>query len=199
MLGDFTIRLLNQFWLDDCEEDLCSHGEILIKVCDNTICNQTDGEWVVIDSALALLETVICNFPSDELLNQRKLLAPIMSRAYSEREHALIYHCSRTMLYCLCKITWRVKHAGGNVILSDFIKYPDTSGKRVSYPGLVCEIPLKDYASQIYDFALTAKLFYQDHEKSLNAIETGEIFQGQYEELWNEFNELLLLVERQIQ
>jgi hypothetical protein len=58
MNTNFCLDIINQHWLYEKSFDLCSHGEIALKV-DNTIITNLglQEQWGISESALAMLRT----------------------------------------------------------------------------------------------------------------------------------------------
>ncbi|MFV2051119.1 hypothetical protein [Metabacillus litoralis] len=155
--------------------DLCSHGEIYIKVNDYIITQDGLGEeWGIIESALALLRTVNNDYECDP-----------------ENEEGLILHGCGTMLMTGCPISihWSVKHLNDQVILSNFIKIKSTSLETGIIRFPVDEIVLSNqlYNEQIVSFALKAKSFFNQSKKQIS----DEYDQEMYLKFWEEYDSLL--------
>jgi len=174
-LDEFKIKILNQHWMEPSKLDLCSHGEIYIKVNDYIITQDGLGEeWGIIESALALLRTVNNDYECDP-----------------ENEEGLILHGCGTMLMTGCPISihWSVKHLNDQVILSNFIKIKSTSLETGIIRFPVDEIVLSNqlYNEQIVSFALKAKSFFNQSKKQIS----DEYDQEMYLKFWEEYDSLL--------
>ncbi|MBK3495199.1 hypothetical protein JFL43_10100 [Viridibacillus sp. YIM B01967] len=170
------IKIENQKWLYNDEEDLCSHGEIYLNV-NETIITQSGiyEEWGISESALALLRTLDKDYICDP-----------------NHEEGLILHgCGLIlMMGCPISIHWSVKHMDDEVILSDFVKVTTTSPESgsVHFNGLEIRLNKNDYKNQVVSFALEAKkLFEQSNEKQIIDDFDKEMYEG----FWNEYNQLL--------
>lgn len=128
----FELKLLGQRFLPDDLADVCSHGEIYLRVNDCVISDMDDGEWNINESALSLMRSVTYGFPN-----------PFPPRYYPDgwKEHALIHHCGAYMLFCPSHISWNVTIQGDFVILDHFVK-----NELSLYLGLSATLPLRSYA-----------------------------------------------------
>lgn len=172
-LDRFIIKIENQSWLENEEEDLCSHGQIYLSV-NGTIITQAgmEEEWGISESALALLRTLDKDYISDV-----------------DNKEGLILHGCGTMLMIGCPISihWTVKHIGDQVVLSDFVKVMTTDPKSgsVYYPGLEIKLSRIEYSKQIIQFAEEVKAFFHTSKEKRFCDEYDE---EMYEEFWKEFN-----------
>ncbi|MFS0636912.1 hypothetical protein AB1K84_13500 [Mesobacillus foraminis] len=172
---DFELYISKQFWIGLEEEDVCSHGEIYLKV-GGTIITQpgVNEQWGISESALALLRTLSKNYVSNP-----------------ENEEGLIFHGCGTILMMGCPISihWSVFHIEDQIILKDFIKVAviDPKEGRIHYPGLQVTMTKKDYENIILTFALQAKNFF----KNSNKKHINDTDKEMYQSFWNEYNELL--------
>ncbi|WP_170295584.1 hypothetical protein [Chengkuizengella sediminis] len=175
----FHISIVNQHWIEDKNEevDLCSHGQINLRV-NNTIITapDLDEEWGISESALSLL---------------RSLRQDINSSP--ETSEGLILHgCGLIlMIGCPISIHWSVEHANNMVKLSDFIKITSTNSKDgyQSYPNLSVEVTREEYKNQIVSFALSTKQYF---DKSADKKFEDKYEKEMYLAFWNEFNHLLI-------
>ena len=180
MHGCLEMRILKQYWLSgepDEPEDLCSHGLIFLKVDDVVVSDESDKDWGISESALALLRSTRYGHPHQ----------------YEDRiaEPYLIYHGCGAMLMmgCPISITWDAEHSQGEVNLSKFKKCPTTNEKdAIEYQGLQVSLALSCYAQQVYDFASQAKRLFQCVRRR---VRNNELWEGEYEGFWKEYDELL--------
>ncbi|MCM2982475.1 hypothetical protein M3599_16235 [Niallia circulans] len=177
-MKQFKINIKKQYWLGstDSEEDLCSHGEIYLKVNDTVITQSgIDEEWGISESALALLRT----------LDNDYLCAP-------EEDEGLILHGCGLILMTSCPISihWTVKHCGDDVFLSDFVKFTSTDNQSGSiyYPDLKVKLSRNEYKFQVCQFAIEAREFFRSSkEKRIS----DDFDKNMYDEFWSEYNQLL--------
>ena len=173
----FELKILKQYWIGLPEDDLCSHGDIFLRVGDTVLLDGEDGEeWNISESALSLLRTVKNDFPNND--------TPLYYPKEMSIEEYEIFHCGCFMMFCPLNVGWKVKHKQDIVELFDFKK----NDREIIYSDIRIEIPLIQYVNEIYNFALTAKDFYLKQSKN---FEQNEMFEGQFNKFWMEFDELL--------
>lgn len=144
----FEIKILKQYWLGPPEEDLCSHGEIFLRIGNTILSNEEDDGWNISESAFSLLRSVKKDLPCSE--------SPRYYPEEIKEENYLIFHCGCFMLFCPSNIGWNVKHKEGTVELSNFNK----NDGEIDYPHLKVKISLSEYAKEIYNFASLSKEFF---------------------------------------
>lgn len=180
----FEIDAMDQLFYGN--DDVCSHGHISLIVDGVVISDKEDADWTLNESALAMLRSVKYGFPNSE--------PPPTYFIDGFEEDTMIYHCGCYMLFCPSRITWKVKHDDKSVQLSDFIKYPTTNEDDViSYEGLTITMQLKEYAEQVYRFAIKVLEHFE-----LNEIDftKWEHFDGQHNNFWKEYRDLLRYTEQ---
>lgn len=173
---EFELNIMNQYWMEPAEYDLCSHGEIYLKVNDTIITEPGVNEsWGISESALALLRTLDENIQSNPV----------------DGDGLILHGCGlELMVSCPISIHWSVSHCNGEVRLSQFAKVettnPETSTQE--YTGLEVILSLIDYKNRVLAFAKDAKdLFDKSPVKKF-----GEEYDRQmYERFWTEFNNRL--------
>ncbi|QKS72158.1 hypothetical protein FLK61_36490 [Paenalkalicoccus suaedae] len=180
MAKEFELKFSHPFWQGDPNADLCSHGEVYLRICETVLVEPSDGEWNLNESALSLLRSVVMDFPRETV--------PDYYPVEIEKEEALLFHCGCFMLFCPINIGFHVHHMSDKVKLSHFHK--DDGEEELPYHHV--ELSLKDYANEIYTFAKEAKKFFDNQPKCAADV---ELFEGQYQVFWNEYNVLLGEVE----
>lgn len=176
-MNTFVLEILNQRFLNDDLNEPCSHGKILLVAGGTVISNEEDGEWVINEAALSLMRTVRYGFPSSDA-PPPKYFVP------EAQEETLINCCGMYMFFCPSHITWDVRHtADGRVLLSHFTKHDV-----LVQEDLQVELPLRQYARIILDFAIKAKAFFDGKEIDVRG---WELFEGQYRLFWEEYEEHL--------
>ncbi|PGM50742.1 hypothetical protein [Bacillus sp. AFS053548] len=171
------MKILKQYWIGVPEDDLCSHGDIFLRVGDTVLLDGKDGEeWNISESALSLLRTVKNDFPNND--------KPLYYPKEMINEEYEIFHCGCFMMFCPFNVGWKVKHKQNIVELFDLKK----NDGEIIYSDIRIAIPLIQYVNEIYNFALTAKDFYLKQSKN---FEQNEMFEGQFNKFWMEFDELL--------
>jgi len=171
----FKLRLLSQNWIDDDPHhiDLCSHGSIYLKIGDNVVADEEDGEWTVSTSALIMLRSAITDYITDET-------AP------------MIHHCGQLMMVgCPISVCWTVQHNGSAVLLSGIRKQPTTDTK-----DLVCYLKDKEqvtvskatYVRDILRFADAVAQFLENSPERV--FVENEYDRNEYSAFLDEFNSL---------
>ncbi|WP_367456796.1 hypothetical protein [Terribacillus saccharophilus] len=172
----FNFNLKTQYWLSSEEEDLCSHGEIYLKV-NGTVITEADigEEWGISESALALLRTLDADYISNP-----------------DCEEGLILHGCGAMLMSGCPISihWSVQHKEGAVFLSDFVKFTSTdlTEGKIEYPDLRISVKKAVYEQEILQFAKQAKALFES--STAKEIE-DEYDQDMYTDFWKEYDHFL--------
>ena len=175
---DFMIRIVRQGWLDDdSKHDLCSHGEIDLRIGGQQI--SVDGQlsdggsYGISEAALGLLRTLRFRHTGKDRVAER-----------------LIPHGCGTILMMGCDIgiDWTVRHRGGVVHIGDVVRYDSNNlGEAVQFPAISIQIPWRVYAEQVTGFATAAREFFQGIEKD----KSTETVEGEYDAFWGEFDDLL--------
>lgn len=74
MKNQFDIKVLRQHWIKDDEndnpEDLCSHGEVYLRIGDKEISNEKSGSWTLSSTALYLMRTINENYEPNKYASQ---------------------------------------------------------------------------------------------------------------------------------
>lgn len=170
----FQLEILSQRWMEGCrpEEDLCSHGKILLVV-NETVITAGQEDYGISESALALLRTLAMDHTGKE---------PVADR--------MVFHGCGTMLMSGCPIgiDWKLRHADDRVHLTNIRRYDSVSESEVKhFPNLQLELPFEEYRQQVIAFAKTAKELFQASEKRIPA----GLMQVQYAAFWDEYHSLV--------
>jgi hypothetical protein len=71
---DFDIKILRQHWIkddgNDDKNDLCSHGEIYIRIGDEILSDKETGSWTLSATGLYLLRTLENDYQIDQFGSQ---------------------------------------------------------------------------------------------------------------------------------
>jgi hypothetical protein len=179
----FEIAITKQGWIgpptskyDPELEDPCSHGDIRLVIGGEVIASgDGDGDFGISESALALLRTLESNY--------------LPKRSSVDYDCLISHGCGAIlMMSCPIGIDWSVSHGGGQVLLSDVVRYdsPDDA-EAVRFPEVVVELPEDEYRRRIVAFAQKAKELFAGVEKRF----PDEWDRDQYERFWGEYEELL--------
>ncbi|OHB80051.1 MAG: hypothetical protein A2Z25_06395 [Planctomycetes bacterium RBG_16_55_9] len=172
-MKDFQLRILGQCWIDDDpnnDSDLCSHGQIYLRVNFQEILTELDGDWTVSTSMLLLLRTLFEDYDFND-------------------EPSLILCCGMLMMAsCPVSVGWRVKHKEKRVLIDKIRKCPTTNiSDTIEFPKASIELELGEYAAPILKCAVDVADFFQKSKerKPIDAYDKKE-----YEKFWEEFTEL---------
>lgn len=170
---DFDIKILRQHWIkddgNDNKDDLCSHGEIYIRIGNEIISNQESGSWCLSATGLYLLRTVEHDYKIDQFGSQ---LVPCCGHFMIPNDEGRNYV---TIIGCPTGLDWSIKHLNNDVI---FQSQKGTEGK----------LSLNDYKTLVLDFVSEVTAFYGNpNEKNL----PEEQFELEaFNQFWAEWDEL---------
>ncbi len=175
---DFSIRILRQGWIDnDARHDLCSHGEIDLRIGGQQISVGVSpgesGSYGISEAALGLLRTLKFRHTSQHRVAER-----------------LIPHgCGLIlMMHCDIGIDWDVRHQDGLVCIDNVVRYESNDlTEAVKFHDARIQIPWGVYAEQIVSFAAQAKALFQGIEKDTSV----ETIDGEFDAFWSEYDRLL--------
>lgn len=172
-IDNFELKIIEQYWIDKKPEnvsDICSHGEIFLKINNIIISDKEDGEWSISTFGLNLLRTI----EKDHSISEN---------------YPMVDHCGGIqMMGCPISINWNLKHQKNKVIMTEITKHPSTDYEDViDYKGLKLKLNLSDYIKISVKFAYEVKLFFENNKarEIKNNYEKEE-----FNNFWNEFNEL---------
>lgn len=172
-MKDFQLRILRQCWIDDDpnnDSDLCSHGQVYLRMNFQEILTELDGYWTVSTSALLLLRTLFQDYDLND-------------------ESALILCCGQLMMAsCPISVGWRVIHRDKKLFIDRIRKSPTTNvSDTIEFPEASIELELREYAAPILKCAEDVVDFFQESKKRklIDAYDKKE-----YEKFWEEFTKL---------
>ncbi len=169
---DFELNILRQHWIKDDDkddkQDLCSHGEIFIRIADEIISDKKSGSWCLTASGLFLLRTLSKNHKIGDLEN---FLIPCCGHFIipNEKEKCI------SILGCNKGLDWNIEHIDNNVKLS-------------TEKGTTIKISFLQYKSIILKFIREIEEFYGNPNEKQVPNEKFDI--EMFEEFWREWNEL---------
>ncbi len=173
MSNSFEIKILRQHWIRDdglySENDLCSHGELFLKIGNEVLSDKASGSWCLSASALFLLRTLKINHVIDDLEN---FLVPCCGHFLlidtSEEPHYLV------VMGCPNGIDWNIQHK------NNFVELSTEKGEKAV-------LEFSEYAKMVLDYVNEIENFYGDiNQKVFDHEEDKETFQM----FWKEWAEL---------
>lgn len=168
----FTLKILRQHWikdnLEDDPEDLCSHGEVLLKIGKELLSDKSSGSWTLSVASLFLMRTLLQDYTINDFGNQ---LLPCCGHTlfFDEKTNQL------SILGCPNGIDWSVKHLNNTVELT-------TQKEQKTI------ISYKVYYNTIMSFVEEVASFY-GNPKDKTPINDGFTDQA-YHQFWKEWNNL---------
>lgn len=172
MKKEFEIKILKQHWINDDgiydKADLCSHGELFIKIGTEILADSNSGSWSLSATGLYLLRTLKMDYNIEDFGN---FLVPCCG-------HFLIPDDEKnyvTISGCNSGVDWNIKHINGNV---HFTSLKGTEGI----------LTFDQYKNMILDFTDKIELFYGNpNEKE---VPNDEFDQNGFKQFWAEWKEL---------
>ena len=145
MRNQFEIKILKLNWLKGLDEslDLCAHGKVSVRIGEETVCDESDGEWTLSATGLSLMRTFFKNYEIGDFSNQ---LLPHCGHFLMPDEVGE----SVEILGCPTGIDWSVKH-----IEKNRIRLKSEKGKE----GVVDK---KVYRKLVLDFVNQLEQFYEN-------------------------------------
>ena len=169
-MQNFELKILSQHWIKDDgvydKNDICSHGELFLKIGGEVLSDSASGSWSLSTAALFLLRTLDRDCQINDFTNY---LIPCCGHTMMFLEKGDEF---ATTLGCIHGIDWTVKHKDGMVELTT------ERGNKTS-------LPFDFYKNKILDFVNEVEAFYGDpnektpYEKNKNnndGYETPAVF-----------------------
>ncbi len=178
MKNQFDIKVLRQHWIkddgQDYPEDLCSHGEVYLKIGDKEILNKESGSWTLSSTVLYLMRTVNENYEPNKYASQ---LIPCCGHSFiaDDDDFVIITGCPNG-------IDWTIKH-----IENGQIQHISESGEE----GIISK---EEYRKLVIDFANQVEKFYENSAPKV--IPEHEFEQKGYEAFWKEWKKLKRKIEK---
>lgn len=169
----FEIKIIRQHWIHDDgkadKEDLCSHGEIYIRIGAEVLSTEESGSWTLSATGLYLLRSLTQDCEFDQFSNQ---LVPCCGHFLIPNErgenYVVISGCPRG-------IDWRIKHKDEEVI---FESKKGTKGK----------MSFEEYRKRIIDLTNEIEIFYGNPKDKI--VPEDEFDKNGFNQFWAEWKEL---------
>lgn len=172
-MREFEIKILRQHWIKDDgkddPEDLCSHGQVFVRIGEEIIVDSSTKGWTLSATGLFLLRTLDHDHKVGDFSTQ---LVPCCGHVLippKEGSNEVI------ILGCPNGYDWGVTHAGDEVIFQ-------------SQKGSTGKLPFHQYEDQILNFTDKVEEFYYDHEPKV--IPDNEEYRAGYYQFWKEWKTL---------
>ena len=170
---DFKIKVIRQHWIrddgKDDKEDLCSHGEVYIRIGPEEISNKESGSWTLSVTGLFLLRSLEENC---ELLQFSNQLAPCCGHFMIPDDNGNNYV---TITGCTSGIDWKIKHLNEEVIFESEI-------------GSKGKLLFDDYKKMVLQFTDEIESFYGNPDDKI--VEEDEFIKNGFRQFWAEWKEL---------
>ena len=169
----FELKVLDQHWISknpNDKTDLCSHGQIELRIGDQLISDENDDDWTISTSGLMLLRTLNLDHAGDGM-------------------KPIILHCGMlSMLGCPICIDWSIEHKNDLVIIKNAKKIPSVNEKEViHFPIGEVKIERVQYIREIIRFCDEIKGFFKDKPRDFSE----EYEKNEWINFWSEFDRLL--------
>lgn len=169
---DFEIKILRQHWIKDDgledQADLCSHGELFLKIGDEILSDSKSGSWCLSASGLYLLRTVKQDYSMGDFDNYLVPCCGHIMIPNGEKDYVLICGCNNG-------IDWNVKHKNGKV---EFI----------TEKGIKTIIPIEFYVNQVIEFTDQIEQFYGDPKAK--EVPKDDFDRNGFSQFWIEWSNL---------
>ncbi|USL95202.1 hypothetical protein D1J36_007935 [Riemerella anatipestifer] len=169
---NFEIKILRQHWIKDDgfddKSDLCSHGELYLRIGNEILSDVDSGSWCLSATGLYLLRTIKQDHCVGDFDNY---LVPCCGHFMIPNEKT---NC--VMIYgCNTGIDWNIKHEKGMVELTT------ENGNRVV-------ITFDYYVAQVIEFTDEIEKFYGDPSKK--ELPNDNFEQEGFRQFWIEWKKL---------
>lgn len=169
-LDDFEIKIIRQHWIKDNglddRHDLCSHGEVFIRIGQEIISNEDSGSWALSAAGLYLLRSLEQDCEFDQFSNQ---LVPCCGHFIIPNDNGENFV---TIIGCPNGVDWKIKHVDKWVTFE-------------SIKGNTGQLSFEAYKRMIIHFTNEIETFYGDPK--LKVIPEEEFDRLGFEQFWSEW------------
>ncbi|HYD21946.1 MAG TPA: hypothetical protein VEB40_10770 [Flavipsychrobacter sp.] len=167
MNSDFEIRPLKFNWIkhDEGETDLCAHGLLYLRIGNEMLSEEKDGEWTLSAVALNLLRSLKPGYSGEDQIED--FIVPCCGKPYTDGTNVRLLGCNQG-------IYWEMTREGKN------IRHKTPAGTEVV-------ISLEDYKKIVFAFADEVENFYKK-SKPKDLSRTG--YTEAWRLMWKEWHEL---------
>ncbi|MBA5791169.1 hypothetical protein H1R17_00500 [Flavobacterium sp. xlx-214] len=168
--NQFYIKVTNLHWIKnfDDEDDLCAHGNVIVKIGDEIICDENSLDFTIFATALYLLRSLSKNYKKGDYDSQFLPCCGFFTY-FDENGSPMISGCPNG-------IDWTIEHINNHQI------------KHTSENGTEAIINIEDYKIMVYEFVDKIEEFYAISKPK--RIPEDEFDRGSYLEIWEEWKKL---------
>lgn len=169
----FDIKILRLHWINDDgkydEDDICLHGEVYVKIGDETLSNKEAGSWSLSVTGLYLLRSLSQDCSFYELGNQ---LVPCCGHFMIPDDNGENYV---TIMGCPSGIDWKITHK------DSIVEFESEKGSKGQLSFLEYKLIVKNFINEIEDF------YGKPEDKN---VPDDEFDKNGFDQFWNEWREL---------
>ena len=168
----FEIKILRQHWIKDdglddkC--DLCSHGELFLKIGNTVLSNSESDSWALSATGLYLLRTLTDDYSIGDFENYLLPCCGHFMIPDDNKNYVIIQGCN-------LGIDWNIKHINKTVEI-------------ITENGDKAIIGFEEYKTKILDFTDEIELFYGDPNQKV--VPEDDFDQNAFRQFWAEWTEL---------
>ncbi len=174
MNSKFEIKILRQHWIKDDglndRRDLCSHGELYLKIGKEVLSDSKSGSWCLSASGLFMLRTLKEDHKIGDFENY---LIPCCGHFIIPNEE----NNSILVLGCNGGIDWNIKHTG------NIVEFTTNKGTKIS-------LKRSEYIKIVFHYITQIEEFYGNPNEK---IITDNFEKEMFIKFWEEWNKLKIL------
>ncbi len=146
------IIILRQHWIEDDGKDdpldLCSHGEVYLRIGEEVLSNKLSGSWALTSTGLYLMRSINEDYTPNSYASK---LLPCCGHSFMTSAGSDLVE----IMGCGLGIDWTIKHLNDNLI------------KHVSENGSESIINKQRYRKMVSDFVNKVEEFYMSGESKI--------------------------------
>lgn len=168
----FELKVLRQHWIEDNgkddKNDLCSHGEVYLKIGSEELSNKESGSWTTSAAGLYLLRSLEQDCELNEFYNH--LLPCCGFNIYPNKEKDNFVD----IIGCPNGIDWKISHR------DNIVKLETEKGTKV-------ELPFMEYTRIVLKFVNEVEAFYGNPNEKI--IYGDDLEKEGFNQFWGEWEE----------
>lgn len=166
----FDIKILDLHWIQNVDDptDLCAHGHLYVKIGNEIVSDNENGDWALSATALYLMRTIKSDYKADDYASQ---LLPCCGHfmIIEEKTNKLL------IIGCPNGVDWTIVHQDNKV-------------KHIAYNGQEAVIDESEYKTLVFNFADQVEQFYKNSSQKI--LPDNESDKNAYLAFWKEWREL---------